>query len=117
MERICTDTLIYDWLPVNVNFRTYPTWVTQDMIDIFNNWDGDQTVYTKSFGFLFDSTPVETEYTQLLAVESEYLAPITYGFKDYDENIDEALERLKKAGLDTYMAEYQRQFTEWMNSK
>lgn len=117
LERICTDTLIYDWLPVNVNFRTYPTWVTQDMIDIFNNWDGDQTVYTKSFGFLFDSTPVETEYTQLLAVESEYLAPITYGFKDYDENIDEALERLKKAGLDTYMAEYQRQFTEWMNSK
>lgn len=117
LDRICTDTLIYDWLPVNVNFRSYPTWVTQDMIDIFNNWDGEETVYTKSSGFLFDSTPVETEYTQLLAVESEYLQPITLGFKDYDENIDEAIERLKKAGIDAYVEEYQRQFSEWMAAK
>lgn len=117
LEVINTDTLIYDWLPVNVNFRTYPTWVTDDMIEIFNNWDGEETVFTKSYGFMFDTTPVATEYSQILAVESEFLNPITMGFVDYEENIDEAISRLKKAGIDAYLAEYQRQFSEWVASK
>ena len=35
------------------------------------------------------------------------------GYVDYDENIDDCVAKLKDAGLDVVMAEYQRQYSEW----
>ena len=37
-------------------------------------------------------------------------------FLDYEENIDKVLQEMKDAGLDTYVAEYQRQFSEYYAS-
>ena len=34
----------------------------------------------------------------------------------YEENIDKVLQEMKDAGLDTYVAEYQRQFSEYYAS-
>ena len=62
-------------------------------------------------------TPVQTEYAQMQAVEQEYFNPITNGLVDYDEAIDEALKKLKEAGVDKFVEEYQRQFKAFYDSK
>ena len=49
----------------------------------------------------------------LAAAISEYMEPIYRGIVDYDENYDNAIAELKKAGLDTIIAEYQAQFSEF----
>ncbi|MBN2983051.1 DUF3502 domain-containing protein [Cohnella algarum] len=41
------------------------------------------------------------------------MAPIGNGFVDYEANFPKALEKLKEAGIDKYVAEYQKQFSEW----
>ena len=38
---------------------------------------------------------------------------MSLGFLSYDENIDSVIAELKAAGLDTYIAEYQKQFSEF----
>ena len=41
------------------------------------------------------------------------LEPLTYGLLDYEGNYDKAIRKLKDAGLDDYMAEYQKQYSAW----
>lgn len=116
VERICTDEMIHSWMPVNTKFRRYSSYVTDEMIETFNK-GLEGSIEQKSTNFIFDVEPVKAEYAQIQAVELEYLSPITNGFKDYDENIDKAIEKLKAAGIDTFMAELQKQFDEFMNNK
>ncbi len=116
VNRINTDEIIHNWMPVNTNFRRYSSYVTDEMIETFNN-GLEGSIPQKSTNFIFDIEPVKAEYAQIQAVETEYLSPITNGFKDYDENIDKAIEKLKAAGIDTFMAELQRQFDEFMKNK
>jgi putative aldouronate transport system substrate-binding protein len=73
-------------------------------------------VYTPIAGFIFDSTPVAS---QLAALQTEILAsfyPLRYGLVDYASAYPAALARLKVAGLDQYMAEYRRQFAEYLKT-
>ncbi len=116
VNRINTDEIIHNWMPVNTNFRRYSSYVTDEMIETFNN-GLEGSIPQKSTNFIFDIEPVKAEYAQIQAVETEYLSPITNGFKDYDENIGKAIEKLKAAGIDTFMAELQRQFDEFMKNK
>lgn len=116
VNRINTDEIIHSWMPVNTHFRRYPSYVTDDMIDSFNN-QLEGSIPAKTMNFIFDSEPVKSEYAQLQAIEKEYLDPIANGLKDYDENIDEAIQKLKAAGIDTFMAELRKQFNTFMESK
>jgi len=116
MEMINTDVLVDTWLPDNINFKRYPAWVTDEQKDTYENWN-EGCIPQKDIGFAFDLTPVSTEYAQLQAVEQEYFNPITAGIISYEDNIDEAIKRLKDAGIDAFVAEYQRQFDEFINSK
>ena len=116
VERICTDEIMPNWMCVNTEFRRYPDYVTDQQIETFNN-QAEGSIPMKSTNFIFDTEPVKSEYAQLQAVETEYLNPISNGFKDYDENIDEAIAKLKAAGLDKFMEEVQKQFDEFMANK
>ncbi|MDR1971404.1 MAG: extracellular solute-binding protein [Treponema sp.] len=76
----------------------------------------DNKVYTPIAGFIFDSTPVAS---QLAALQTEVIAsfyPLRYGLVDYAAAYPAALTRLKAAGLDQYMAEYRRQFAEYLRA-
>lgn len=53
----------------------------------------------------------------LTSVYDEKLKPMLWGFLDYEENIDSVLAELKAAGIDNYVAEYQRQFSEFYAHK
>lgn len=116
VERICTDEIMPNWMCVNTEFRRYPDYITDEQIETFNTQE-EGSIPLKSTNFIFDTEPVKSEYAQLQAVETEYLNPISNGFKDYDENIDKAIEKLKAAGLDKFMEEVQRQFNEFMKAK
>jgi putative aldouronate transport system substrate-binding protein len=116
VNRITTDELIHSWMPVNTNFRRYPSYVTDEMIETFNN-NLEGSIDKKTINFIFDIDPVKAEYANMQAVEEEYFTPITLGFKDYEENIDKATAKLKDAGVDKFMAELQRQFDEFMKNK
>lgn len=97
-------------------FAKYPANIPQENIDAYNTFD-EGSIESKLNGFVFDSTPVETEKALLSAVLTEYMEPISRGLKSYDEYYDEALSKLKEAGIDAYVAEYQRQFSEWYAAK
>lgn len=62
-------------------------------------------------------TPVSTEYAQLQAVEQEYFNPMTAGIVSYEDGYEEAVKKLKEAGIDAFVEEYQRQFQEFIDSK
>ncbi|MDL2300859.1 ABC transporter substrate-binding protein [Lachnospiraceae bacterium OttesenSCG-928-D06] len=116
VERITTDEIIHSWMPVNTNFRRYPNYVTDEVIDTFNN-QLEGSIESKTMNFIFDTEPVKSEYAQLQAIETEYLSPIANGFMDYDENIEVAIKKMKDAGIDKFMEELQRQFDAFMASK
>ncbi len=116
VERLIQENLIDTWMPNNINFKRYPEYATEKQIETFKNWD-EGSIMQKNIGFAFDPSAVSTELAQLQAVESEYLSPISSGFVDYEVDLPAAIEKLKAAGLDKYVAEYQRQFSEFMAKK
>ena len=116
IERINTDTFFETWLPDNINFKRYPEYVTEEQIETYENWN-EGCIPQKDLGFSFDMTPVQTEYAQMQAVEQEYFTPITNGLVEYDEAIDEALQKLEEAGIDRFLEEYQKQFSEFYANK
>ena len=116
LEMINTDTLFETWLPDNINFKRYQSYITDEQIEIYENWN-DGCIPQKDLGFSFDMVPVQTEYAQMQAVEQEYFNPITNGLVEYDNAIDEALKKLDEAGIDKFLEESQRQFNEFYESK
>ncbi|GHV24131.1 hypothetical protein FACS189498_0570 [Spirochaetia bacterium] len=76
----------------------------------------DNRVFTPVAGFIFDSSPVAS---QLAAIQTEIISsfyPIRFGLVDYAASYPAAIQRLKAAGLDQYMAEYRRQFAEYLKA-
>jgi putative aldouronate transport system substrate-binding protein len=67
--------------------------------------------------FFFDSTVVEAEWTNVQTEIAAAIAPIYLGILDYDTAFPAALRRLKAAGLDKVVAEYQRQMKAHLASK
>lgn len=116
LTRNTTDSLIPDWLLMNKNFMRFDNTVPEDFITQYKAWDED-AIISKGAGFNFDNTPVKNEETKINGVFSELLSPIASGFLDYDTYFPKALDKLKAAGFDKYMAEYQKQFSAWYAAK
>lgn len=62
-----------------------------------------------SSGFFFDAAPVKTELANVKSVITSDIIPIYSGVVDYDKSFKQAFEKLKAAGLDKVLAEYQKQ--------
>lgn len=112
IQKLSTDVFWEDWFLMAKCYMTYDPSISQDKIDMYEHTD-DGAIMSKLAGFTFDSAPVSTEMDMLAAAISEYMEPIYRGIVDYDENYDNAIAELKKAGLDTIIAEYQAQFSEF----
>jgi putative aldouronate transport system substrate-binding protein len=68
-------------------------------------------------GFTFDRKPVETEIAQYSAIAAEYCDPVLNGWVPFEGNYETCVERVKEAGIETIMAEAQKQIDEWLASK
>lgn len=115
-NRLVTDTFWDGWFLQASKYHQFDPSLTQEQIDAYVTYD-DNSLPSKLAGFIFDTTNVAAEVAALMAVYDEYLQPMGYGLLDYDENIEEVRQRLKNAGIDAYMAEFQRQVTEFINNK
>jgi putative aldouronate transport system substrate-binding protein len=104
-----------DWMTGYLPWMRFNELATEEQI-AWATFKADNKVYTPVAGFIFDSTPVAS---QLAAIQTEIIAsfyPIRYGLVDYASSYPAAIARLKAAGLDQYMAEYRRQFTEYLKT-
>lgn len=63
-----------------------------------------------SASFVFDATNVATELANVRTEAQTSIVPLLAGVIAYEEGYEVALSKLKKAGLDTVMTEYKKQF-------
>jgi putative aldouronate transport system substrate-binding protein len=101
------------WMTGYLPWMRFSELAAEDQI-AWNTFKADNRVYTPVAGFIFDAAPVAS---QLASIQTEIIAsfyPIRYGLVDYASAYPAAIQRLKAAGLDQYMAEYRRQFTEYL---
>lgn len=76
----------------------------------------DDAVNSVTVGFNFDASEVGAEYANCLAELKASIYPIKLGLVDYDKAFPDALKKMKAAGLDKVVAEYDKQFKEWQSS-
>jgi putative aldouronate transport system substrate-binding protein len=97
-----------DWMAGNLNFiRTSLTApkATNETLYTLN----PTAVEGYAAQFTFNAESVQTQYTDVQTAISAEIIPIASGVKDYDSNIDKALEELKAAGVDELVIEFKRQ--------
>jgi putative aldouronate transport system substrate-binding protein len=71
-----------------------------------------------NLGFIFDNTPVKTEYANCGAVVTKYYPQLFYGTaKDVDATVKEFKDKLDAAGEVKLLAEVQKQYDAWKASK
>lgn len=98
----------YEWMFRNANYTLFTTDVADEYIATYETWD-DGAKTSDVIAFHFDNSNVVEIETAVNEVANQYLNPIMYGFVDFDSNYDDALAKLKEAGIDEYVAEVQRQ--------
>ena len=72
---------------------------------------------SKYYGLVIDTTSISNELTAIQAVIAKYGVALTSGTVDPDDpvaGIDAFNAALKDAGVDTVIAEYQRQLDAWL---
>lgn len=117
IEKITKDDFLYSWMFGTLAYEPVSD-TKYDAAEIEEYMNVDSTaIISKRTGFVFDPSAVETEAALLTAIVQEKVKPIAYGISDYDTEFPAVLEELKAAGLDKYVEEYQRQFSEFMATK
>lgn len=85
-------------------------------------WDATYTLNNDSppsvaLGFNFNPDPVKTELANIAAVVKELQDPLSNGMADPATALPDYLKRLDEAGLQTVIAEAQKQLTAWATEK
>lgn len=70
-----------------------------------------------SLGFVFDATNVETQAAACQNVVSEFKGQVVAGEANVDELLDQYISKLKASGVDDIVAEAQKQYDAWRQSK
>lgn len=96
------------WMVGNLNFSYLDATVPPDQNKMLYNVD-DKAVNGIAANLTFDASPVQTQLADVQTQISAVLTPMAWGITDYDSGIDEALDLLKKAGVDDIIAEFQKQ--------
>lgn len=60
-----------------------------------------------------DLTPLQNELAQLATVAKQYCDPLDKGLIDVDPGLKECQDQIKAAGMDTIVAELQKQIDAW----
>ncbi|WP_168928816.1 DUF3502 domain-containing protein [Paenibacillus dokdonensis] len=116
VKKLVSDSFFDEWQIFNLKYGRYFNNVPDDFIEAYKKTD-EGSIQAKNIGFSFDARPVQAEVAKIQAVYSEKIVPIEYGIYDYDKYFPAALKALKDAGLDKYVAEMQKQFSEWYSAQ
>jgi putative aldouronate transport system substrate-binding protein len=116
IEKITPDDFFYEWMFRNKNYQLFAPDIDQAYIDEYEKWD-DNAIPTKALGFRFNNENVKDIEIAITEVTGKEMAPILYGFSDYETEYPKALQKLKDAGIDQYIAEVQKQMDEFLAEK
>lgn len=116
VTKLVSDSFFDEWQLFNLKYGRYFSNVPDEFIETYKKTD-EGSIQAKNIGFSFDARPVQAEVAKIQAVYSEKIVPIEYGLYDYDKYFPEALKALNDAGLEKYVAEMQKQFSEWYSSQ
>ena len=101
------------WMTAYMGFFRHLEGTPQANVD-FNNYVSQHFVVSPIAGFIFDTSELTTEITNLQIEIIASIYPIKFGMVDFDANIDSALANLRAAGLDRYMEEFRSQFADYL---
>lgn len=82
---------------------------------VFEEYETDG-IYSKTRGFYYDTTRLESTITALQAIYSDYSTDLRTGTSDPDVVIPKMRERMEKAGFDELLEDVQNQLNEWMEN-
>ena len=119
-EGMTLDQSPYNWsiaYETGNKFLCY-TWDT-DEDDLWEKTKqfNEEAEVSSAMGFIFDSSNVSAELTALANASSQYRVGLENGALDPAEYLDQFNADLKTAGIDTVIAEKQKQLDEWFESK
>lgn len=97
------------WIVCNVTTPTLMVGESEDKAEQYDAFNNSLEI-SVSNGFRFDSSNVEAELTALDGVFAEYLELVDRGVYDPDEYLPKFQNAAKNAGIDTVIAEIQRQW-------
>ncbi len=116
IERITTEDFFYEWMFRHQDYTKFGVDVSEEYIDSYRTWDeGAKT--SSALGFVFNNENVVEIETAITEVIQNDMSVIRNGFVNFEENYPAAVQRLKEAGIDEYIAEVQRQYDEFIASK
>ncbi len=106
------DGYFYEWMFRNANYQVFKDDVSDEYIEMYKHWD-DEAIPSAMLGFAFNNEGFEQIETACNEAWKK-MAPILYGYVDFDENYPAAIAELEAAGINEYVAEVNRQLQEFM---
>ncbi len=84
-------------------------------VDVFERIDAnlERAIYSPVLGFTPDRSAIQNEIAQVSTVAKQYCDPLEKGLSDPAQGLAECQNKLKEAGIDTAVAEIQRQVDAW----
>ncbi|WP_026507196.1 extracellular solute-binding protein [Butyrivibrio sp. MC2013] len=116
VEKLTQEDFFYEWMFRNKNYQLFDQTVSDEYIETYEHWDDDAKI-SSAQGFIFNNENVVEIETAITEVTASDFAPLRSGFVSFDDHYDEAVAKLKAAGIDEYVAEVQRQYDEFRASK
>ena len=98
----------YEWMFRNANYTLFTSDVSEDFIKTYESWDDDAKT-SDVIAFHFNNENVLEIETAITEVIQQEFTPIECGYVDFDSSYDTAVQHLKEAGIDEYVAEVNRQ--------
>lgn len=109
IKRITTEDFFYEWMFRNQNYSVFGTDVSDEYIDAYMSWD-ENAKTSSAMGFAFNNENVIEIETAVNEVVQNEMSVIRNGFVSFEDNYPIAVQHLKEAGIDEYIAEVQRQY-------
>ena len=78
------------------------------------NYTGEHSKY---YGFLYDYSAEQAEYTACLNIVEEYKKALWVGAVDVEETLDEMTKRLEAAGMNKLIESKQEQLDKWLSEQ
>lgn len=112
IKRLTQEDFFYEWMFRNANYKLFTPDVDQEYIDAYTAWDDDAKV-SSALGFIFNNENVKEIETAITEVIGSDFSTLRSGFVSFDDHYADAVQKLKDAGIDEYIAEVQRQYDEF----
>lgn len=115
LRPVGTEVEFSEWKVGNYKYVRFPSNLPASLIQ--SRKIDESVVNAINLGFVFDTEPVSVEYANLLAEIKTSVYPLKMGVAEFDKFYPQALDKLKKAGLDKVVAAYNEQFQAWLATK